>query len=153
MICDETGYAVRIEMEDGRGRVLQTAEGGDVVSWTEEYDQRREDTGALETLARETGGKLCEDTDSLLEFPDMAARKRTDLTSLLAGLALLLFLFDVAQRRLDLFREKAKPETAEEAQPRTAPEKKRARKEKKAEPEAPAAADVLWQQMKNKKKL
>ena len=146
-------YAVRIEMEDGRGRVLQTAEGGDVVSWTEEYDQRREDTGALETLARETGGKLCEDTDSLLEFPDMAARKRTDLTSLLAGLALLLFLFDVAQRRLDLFREKAKPETAEEAQPRTAPEKKRARKEKKAEPEAPAAADVLWQQMKNKKKL
>ena len=147
-------YAVRIEMEDGRGRVLQTAEGGDTVSWTEEYDQRREDTGALETLARETGGKLCEDTGSLLDFPDTAARKRTDLTSLLAGLALLLFLFDVAQRRLDLFREKAKPETAEEEQPKPVREKKkRVQKEKKAEPEGPAAADVLWQQMKNKKKL
>ena len=147
-------YAARIEMEDGRGNVLQTAEGGAVVSWTEEYDQRREDTGALEILAQETGGKLCEDTESLLDFPDTAARKRTDLTPLLAGLALLLFLFDVAQRRLDLFREKVKQEAAGEEQPKPVQEKKkRVQKEKKAEPEAPAAADVLWQQMKNRKKL
>ena len=145
-------YAARIEMEDGKGRILQTAEGGDVVSWTAEYDQRREDTGALENLAQETGGRVCESTEGLLEFPDMAARKRTDLTPLLAGLALLLFLFDIAQRRLDLFRE---PPAKEEAPAETAPvkEKKQKQAKKKPEPEAPAAADVLWEQMKNKKKL
>ena len=144
-------YAARIEMEDGRGRVLQTSEGGGVVSWTAEYDQRQEDTGALETLAQETGGRVCESTDGLLDFPDMAARKRTDLTALLAGLALLLFLFDAAQRRLDLFREPAKQEAAGEAKPAKAKEPKA--EKKKPKKEAPAAADVLWEQMKNKKKL
>ena len=144
-------YAARIEMEDGNGHVLKTAEGGGVVSWTGEYDQRQEDTGALETLAQETGGRVCESTDGLLEFPDMAARKRTDLTSLLAGLALLLFLFDAAQRRLDLFREPVKKETAEEAKP--APAKKQKPVKQKTEKETQAAADVLWEQMKNKKKL
>ncbi|MCR5565215.1 MAG: VWA domain-containing protein [Clostridiales bacterium] len=144
-------YAARIEMEDGNGHVLKTAEGGGVVNWTGEYDQRQEDTGALETLAQETGGRVCESTDGLLEFPDMAARKRTDLTSLLAGLALLLFLFDAAQRRLDLFREPVKKETAEEAKP--APAKKQKPVKQKTEKETQAAADVLWEQMKNKKKL
>ena len=144
-------YAARIEMEDGRGKVLQTAEGGGVVSWTAEYDQRREDTGALEVLAKETGGSVCESTEGLLEFPDIAARKRTDLTPLLAGMAMLLFLFDVAQRRLDLFREPAKKETAEEPKPVKAVKPKT--EKKKPEKEAPAAADLLWEQMKNKKKL
>ncbi len=139
-------YAARIEMEDGQGHVLQTSEGGGVVSWTAEYDQRREDTGALEKLAQETGGRACESTDGLLDFPDMAARKRTDLTALLAGLALLLFLFDAAQRRLDLFREPAKQETAGETKPARV-------KKQKTETEAPVAADVLWEQMRNKKKL
>ena len=145
-------YAARIEMEDGKGKVLQTVEGGDVVSWTAEYDQRREDTGTLEKLAAETGGRVCESTDGLLDFPDTAARKRTDLTPLLAGLALLLFLFDVAQRRLDLFREPAKKE-AEEPVKKPAKEKKQKNAKQKPEQEAPAAADVLWEQMKNKKKL
>ena len=81
----------------------------------------------------------------------MAARKRTDLTALLAGLALLLFLFDAAQRRLDLFRDPAKRETADEAKPAKA--KKQKPVKQKTEKEAPAAADVLWEQMKNKKKL
>lgn len=144
-------YAARIEMEDGKGHVLQTAEGGGVVSWTAEYDQRREDTGALETLAAETGGTVCESTDGLLDFPDMAARKRTDLTPLLAGLALLLFLFDAAQRRLDLFREPAKKTEDLSAKPVKAAKPKA--EKKKPEKEAPAAADVLWEQMRNKKKL
>ena len=146
-------YAVRIEMEDGRGRVLRTAEGGDVVNWTAEYDQRREDNGALEALAEETGGRVCADAGELLDFRDTAARKRTDLTQLLAGLALLLFLFDIAQRRLDLFREPARKEAAEETPAARKEEKKRKPERKAAEKEAPAAADVLWEQMKNRKKL
>ena len=145
-------YAARIETEDSRGKVLQTAEGGGVVSWTAEYDQRREDTGALETLAKETGGKVAVSTEDLLDFPDTAARKRTDLTPLLAGLALMLFLFDVAQRRLDLFREPAK-KAEEEPQAKPVKERRPEAEKQKAEKETPAAADVLWEQMKNKKKL
>ena len=144
-------YAARIETEDGSGRVISSTSGGAVVSWTAEYDQRQEDTGALETLARETGGKVCENIEELLDFRDTAARKRTDLTALLAGLALLLFLFDVAQRRLDLFREPLKRETEETVKP--VKEKKQRPKKKEPEKETPAAADVLWEQMKNKKKL
>lgn len=146
-------YAARIEMEDGKGHVLKTVENGDVVSWTSEYDQRREDTGELEKLAGETGGKVCADAGELLAFPDTAARKRIDLTQLLASLALLLFLLDIAQRRLDLFREPVKQE-AEEAAPAVKKTKReKPEKKQKAQPEAPAAADVLWEQMKQKKKL
>jgi uncharacterized membrane protein len=146
-------YAVRIEMEDGKGKVLQTAEGGDVVSWTAEYDQRREDTGALEKLAQETGGRVYQTVEGLLDFPDTAARKRTDLMPLLAGLALLLFLFDVMQQRLELFWEPAKKdEKGTEDKP---VKEKKTQKKKTVKPagEAPAAADVLWEQMKGKKKL
>ena len=146
-------YAVRIEAEDNHGRVLQTSEGGDVVSWTSEYDQRRENTGALEALAQETGGKVCGNAAELLDFPDTAARKRMDLTALLAGLALLLFLFDVAQRRLDLFREPVCTETAEEIKPGPVQGKRKKTEKKTQEQEAPAAADVLWEQMKKRKKL
>ena len=148
-------YAVRIEMEDGKGHVIKTVESGDVVSWTSEYDQRREDTGELEKLAEETGGRVVTDAGELLDFPDTAARKRVDLTAALACIALLLFLFDIAQRRLDLFREPPeRPETAAEETVKAAPEKRtRPEKKRKPEAEAPAAADVLWEQMKNKKKL
>ena len=142
-------YAARIETQNGRD--ITSRETGTVVNWTAEYDQRREDTGALEKLAEETGGRVCETTDGLLDFQDTAARKHTDLTPLLAGLALLLFLLDVAQRRLDLFREPAKQEKAEAVKPEKA--KKRKAKKKEAEKEAPAAADVLWEQMKSKKRL
>ena len=146
-------YAVRIEMEDGRGKVLQSSEGGDVISWTAEYDQRREDTGALEALAQETGGNICDDPAELLDFPDTAAQKRINLMPLLAVLALLLFLFDVAQRRLDLFRDPVRQEATDKNKPEPARGKKRGTEQKKTEKEAPAAADVLWAQMKHKKKL
>ena len=57
----------------------------------------------------------------------------------------------MAQRRLDLFREPVKKETEETAKP--VREKKQKPKKKEPEKETPAAADVLWEQMKNKKKL
>ena len=154
-------YAIRITAEDAKGNELTTAESGSVIDWTGEYDQRREDTGALEKLAAESGGKVLEDPQELLSFPDTAARKRTDLTPLLLGLAILLFLFDVAQRRLDLFREA--PETrnvgdgsdvpAEHVTGRTVPLFRKAAPKPGQEEQAPDAADVLWQSMKNKKRM
>ena len=147
-------YAIRLTPVDGKGKELGLAEGGCVVGWTGEYDQRREDTGALEELAEASGGKVCENAGELLSFRDTAARRKTDLTPLLAGLALLLFLFDIAQRRLDLFREPAMQEESRE-QPERKAARGKPRKPKQAKPEAegPKAADVLWQSMKDKKRL
>ena len=68
-------------------------------------------------------------------------------------LALLLFLADVAQRRLDLFREPVRNETGEKPEPKPGRIPKRKPEKKKQDRETPAAADVLWEQMKNKKKL
>ena len=85
---------------------------------------------------------------------DLKIPAETDLTPLLAGLALLLFLFDVAQRRLDLFREPVKADKKEEAKPQADKEKKPQKPaKKKPESNGPSAADLLWQQMKDKKKL
>ena len=149
-------YAIRITALDGKGRELKSAESGSVVSWTGEYDLRRTDTGALEKLAEESGGKAFETPRGLLSFPDTAARKRLDLTPFLAGLALLLFVFDAAQRRLDLFREPEKAkENAERGPEEKKPEKPARKKAKKAreEDKGPSAADALWENLQGRKKL
>ena len=146
-------YAVRITAEDGNGREVTTAESGSVIGWTDEYDQRREDTGALEKLAAESGGTVCETPQGLLSFPDTAARKRTDLSPILLGLTMLLFVFDVAQRRLDLFREAPEKAAEKEDKPQRKAEKKKTVKKAKLAEQAPDAADVLWQSMKNKKRM
>ena len=145
-------YAVRITAEDGKGNELATAEIGCVIGWTGEYDQRREDTGALEKLAAESGGSVCETPQKLLSFLDTEARKRMDLSPILLGVAMLLFVFDVAQRRLDLFRETPAKAEKEEKPQQKAEKRKTVKKEKPAK-QVPDAADVLWQSMKNKKKL
>jgi hypothetical protein len=145
-------YAVRITAEDGKGNELATAEIGCVIGWTGEYDQRREDTGALEKLAAESGGSVCETPQKLLSFLDTEARKRMDLSPILLGVAMLLFVFDMAQRRLDLFRETPAKAEKEEKPQQKAEKRKTVKKEKPAK-QAPDAADVLWQSMKNKKKL
>jgi len=125
-----------------------------VRSWNREYDVREGDNGSLEKLSAETGGVHTENPAELLSFRDTAARKRRDLTWIFALLAALLFLFDVAQRRLDWLREPEKKEKAEA--PAEAPAKTKAAKKKKAREQAPPqekAADVLWQNMQNRKRL
>ena len=148
-------YAVRITALDAKGRELESVENGAVVSWTAEYDQRRTDTGALEKLAEESGGRVFETTQGLLSFPDTAARKRLDLAPYLAGLSLLLFVFDAAQRRLDLFREPVKAKETEEKAPavkQVNPVHDKAKKVREEE-KGPSAADALWQNLQDRKKL
>jgi hypothetical protein len=66
---------------------------------------------------------------------------------------MLLFVFDVAQRRLDLFREAPEKAAEKEEKPqRKAVREKPVKKTRPAE-QAPDAADVLWQSMKNKKRM
>ena len=73
-----------------------------------------------------------------------------DLTAPLMLLAGFLFLFDVAQRRLDWLKEKEK-------NPEEAPREKRKKQpqtDKEAKKEPPRqAAEVLWENMQKRKRL
>ena len=143
-------YSVRITLLDRQGHELLSADSGAVVSWTREYDLRGAEDGQLERLSAETGGQAEGDPAKLLSFPDTAARKRKELTGPLMILAALIFLFDIAQRRLDWIREPAEKPAAEKK-----PERKEKKKPEKAEKteQGPQAADVLWQNLQKKKRL
>ena len=144
-------YAAHISVRDRLGNELLATDGGAVVSWSREYDLRTAEGGLLEKLSAESGGKITESTKELLDFRDTSARKRRDLAPLLMLLAGLLFLFDVAQRRLDWLREPEKKETAEETPKAEKP--KKAKKKPEQAPQSEKAADVLWQNLQKKKRL
>ena len=144
---------MHVAVLDSKGNEIMQQEGGAAVSWTREYDLRNTEEGILEALSEKTGGKTVENAAELIDFRDTAARKRQDLTPWLSLAAGLLFLFDAAQRRLDWIREPEKKEKKEE-EPARKPEKKavkHGRKEKK--PEQEKAANVLWENLQNKKRL
>ena len=146
-------YAVRVSVRDQLGNELLTSDSGAVLSWSREYDLRTEDEGALAKISENTGGKTTEGTAGLLDFPDTSARKRRDLTWVLALIAGLIFLFDVAQRRLDWLKEPEKKEEAPaEEEVREKPKKKKTVQPKPEKPQE-KAADVLWENLQKKKRL
>ena len=146
-------YAVHVSVRDRLGNELLVSDNGAVLSWSREYDLRTEEEGILAKLSEETGGKTAESTNGLLDFRDTSARKRRDLTWVLALLAGLLFLFDVAQRRLDWLKEPVKKETVpgEEAVP-DKPKKKKTEPPKQEKPKE-KATDVMWENLQKKKRL
>ena len=146
-------YAVHVSLRDRLGNELLAADNGAVLSWSREYDLRAEEEGVLANLSTETGGRETESTDGLLDFPDTNARKRRDLTWILALLAGILFLFDAAQRRLDWLKEPEKKER--ESVQEIVPEKPKKKKAEMEEPEKPRekAANVLWENLQKKKRL
>ena len=146
-------YAVHVSVRDSLGNELLTSDSGAVLSWSREYDLRTEDEGALEKISANSGGKRLDDTAGLLDFPDTSARKRRDLTWILALIAGLIFLFDVAQRRLDWLKEPEKKEKAsgEEAPPEK-PKKKKTEQPKQEKPRE-KATDVMWENLQKKKRL
>ena len=147
-------YAVHVSVRDRLGNELLAADDGAVLSWSREYDLRAEDDGILEKISAETGGTVLESTEGLLNFPDTNARKRRDLTWVLALAAGILFLFDVAQRRLDWLREAEKKEPKAMQEAASIPVKtKKTKKKPKQEPPQEKAADVLWENLQKKKRL
>ena len=146
-------YAVHVSVRDRLGNELLAADSGAALNWSREYDLRTEDEGILAKLSEETGGKTAETPAGLLDFPDTNARKRRDLTWILALLAGLIFLFDVAQRRLDWLKEpeKKEKETVQEKTP--AKPKKKTTKKKAPEDPKEKAANVLWENLQKKKRL
>ena len=159
-------YGVHVTLWDRLGNELLSSDSGAVLSWSREYDLRSnsaflsesatESEGVLARLSEQTGGKSLESAEGLLSFRDTSARKRRDLTWILALLAGLLFLFDVAQRRLDLLPEpRKKEEPAHPAEQETLPAKpkKKNTETPKQEPPKEKAADVLWENLQKKKRL
>ena len=147
-------YAVHMSVRDRLGNELLAADDGAVLSWSREYDLRAEDDGILEKISAETGGTVLESTEGLLNFPDTNARKRRDLTWVLALAAGILFLFDVAQRRLDWLREAEKKEPKAMQEAASIPVKtKKTKKKPKQEPPQEKSADVLWENLQKKKRL
>ena len=176
---------------DRLGNELLSADSAAVLSWSREYDLRvnqsdstekespsegmlaktsEQAEGILQRLSEQTGGQSLETAQGLLNFRDTSSRKRRDLTWILALLAGFLFLFDVAQRRLDLLKEPEKKKTpatggqestaAEEQQTvppgqEKATPKPKKKKTEKPQQEAPKekATDVLWENLQKKKRL
>lgn len=150
---DQSGaYAVQITMQHD-GQTVAALEGGAVVPYDREYDLRTSDTGVLERLSEETHGQAVTDAAALLTFPAVAARTRHDLTPWLMTAALVLFLLDVAQRRLNW--EKALPTRADPPKPR---QRKPTRPPEQKPRQKPTDAMVqtsqqLWESMQHRKRL
>ena len=146
-------YSIRVSAKDRAGRELSRLDTGTVVSWTGEYDQRARDDGFLEALSERTGGRIAEDAAGLMHFTSAGARRRTDLRGVLLTAALLLFLMDIAQRRLNWVRERKREEQPPRGQ-KKGKEKKKARTEKARETQKQAeTTEVLWQNLQKKKRL
>ena len=146
-------YALHIVLTDRQGNELLAADSGAVVSWTREFDLRSTEDGKLAALSEATGGHPADTPEGLMDFPDTAARKRRDLTPLLMLLAAAVFLFDIAQRRLDWLKEPEKKEKAADETGAASPAKAKKPEKKKPEAQQPQAAEVLWQNMQKKKRL
>jgi uncharacterized membrane protein len=93
-------YAIRVEQSQN-GEVLRQLEGGAVVSYPEEYDLRKTAAGdSLAQLAQITGGRVLTDPQELFSARGREAKSRRELAQVLLTMAVFLFLFDVAMRRL-----------------------------------------------------
>ena len=93
-------YAIRVEQTQN-GTVQRQLEGGAVVSYPEEYDLRKTAAGdSLSQLAQITGGRVLTDPVELFSARGREAKSRRELAQALLTLAVFLFLFDVAMRRL-----------------------------------------------------
>ena len=144
---DPGSRAVHVTVYDAEGNPVAGTDGGLSVPWAEEYDQRTLDLGQLETLSERSGGKAAETAEELLRFPRNGAKTYRELTDFLLSLAALLFLFDIAQRRLNWFPEREPQPEKPEKTPKAVREKPAEEKQK------PQAADELYRRMQNRKKM
>lgn len=96
----EGAYAVRVEQATG-DKLIRSIESGVNVGYSKEYDLRVPDgLPLLEEIARATNGRVITDPSELFLEQGLQARARRDLSMPLMWIALVLFVLDVAQRRL-----------------------------------------------------
>lgn len=134
-------YAIRVT-QNGKDGVIRSREGGAVKGFSQEYDLRIQPDDSLKQLCERTGGQLLTPGDSFWNTPLQPAQTRKSLRDALCVAALLLFLADIALRKLpweDWFAKAhiAKPAPASKPKPqRPKPDKRK----KAAQPEQTANA-------------
>lgn len=97
-------YAIRAEQTQD-GQTVRQLEGGAVRTYSEEYDLRKQGgEEELKRLADATGGRVITDPKEMFTARGQEAQSRRLLRPLLLTLALVLFLLDIALRRLSLDR-------------------------------------------------
>jgi hypothetical protein len=77
--------------------------------YPDEYRFYPPDVGKLETLSRETGGKVSPAVEDIFEVGDERASVPTALAPWLTGVALFLYLLDIAIRRVPWLWQKLQP--------------------------------------------
>ncbi len=142
-------YALTVTQTSG-GQPVRKIEGGAVSSYSGEYDLRADkNSGALEALAKETGGRVLSTPEELFTQRGAPVRARTDLTAWFIALALAAFLIDITMRRLGWPRARERKKAGK-------PSKKKTER-KPEEPATPTAApdttDQLLAARRNRKKL
>lgn len=139
----EGAYTVRVEQRLG-SKLVGTMESGVTIGYSKEYDLRVPDgLPLLEEIASATGGRVLSDPAELFTQRGADVRARRDISMALLWSSLVLFVLDVAQRRLAW--ERLLPENAlKSAVAKKAKEagKKKAPKEKEAPAQKPAEAPV-----------
>ena len=143
-------YAVSLSLVKD-DEVLAHLESGIAVPYSAEYDLRRQDTEALRQLALSSGGRVVSSPAELLDFPPRSVQARQDLSGILLPAALMLFLIDIAQRRLL----RASPTRRKESAQAEPEEAKKAKKPKQipASSDKTHTTDTLFEQMQKRKKL
>ena len=131
--------------------MLAHLESGIAVPYSAEYDLRRQDTEALRQLALSSGGRVITSPAELLDFPPRSVQARQDLSGILLPAALMLFLLDIAQRRL-LRASPARRKESAQAEPEKAKEAKKP-KQIPASSDRTHTTDTLFEQMQKRKKL
>lgn len=102
---DEIGTYLIKAVQEKEGEIQRTVGTGLSVPYSPEYSIKAK-TDKLDRLVNEAGGKYIKDPKEVYEGPIADVTGRRDLTSPLLLLALLLFLADIAIRRLNLPLEK-----------------------------------------------
>lgn len=92
-------YVIRVT-QTRDGVVIGTAERGAIRGFSGEYDIRQGETDELMQLSQDTGGRELEGVDDFWLTPVTAAATRKSLQGFLVLAAFILFLVDIALRRL-----------------------------------------------------
>ena len=152
METGQTGaYAVRIEMTQN-GELVASLDGGVVTHYSQEYDMRAADMGALEKLSRETGGVCTAVSSEILSFPEATTRTRVSLQPYLLWAALIILVVDIAQTRLNWERTIQKKTTA--VRKKQPSEKRQShRREEKPVSDPTKTSEQLWQNLQKKQRL
>ena len=95
-------YLVRVQQQEG-GKVINAVDSGLAVTYSPEYDMRyKSSKRLLEQVVSQTGGRIIDDPKQVFADDVEPVWKQTELAPYLLPLALLLFVLDIALRRLKI---------------------------------------------------